>query len=73
MRLAEFKFEVKYKKVANNHHADALSRLLTAAPIVDHEDDDYIPSFLINTDTPTGDGMLTANVGIHKEAFNAEE
>lgn len=46
LRLTEFDFEVSYKKGNEDHHEDALSRLLTGYPTV--EDDEYkIPSFIL--------------------------
>lgn len=66
--LAEFNFQIKYKKGADNHHADALSRLLIASPTVDHGDDDYFPTFLMASDedaTPTD----TAELGQRDDDF----
>lgn len=39
---------MKYRKGANNHHADALSRLLTESPTVAHDEYDDIPPFHIS-------------------------
>lgn len=44
--LAEFDFELRYSKRKDNHHADALSGLLTASPTV-HDSEDDIPYFLL--------------------------
>lgn len=38
---------MKYKKGKENHHADALSRLLTGSPTED-DDNDEIPAFLVD-------------------------
>jgi len=46
LRLAEFAFEVKYKKGANHHLPDALSRILTTG-LDQKELDDDIPCFLL--------------------------
>lgn len=46
LRLAEFDFEVGFKKGKDNQHADALLRLLTESPTVE-DDEDEIPSFLL--------------------------
>lgn len=40
LRLAEFDFEIIYKKGAVKHHAEALVYLLTRSPIVELKDDD---------------------------------
>ena len=60
LRLSEFKFDIKYKKGADNHHADALSRLLTGSPTINDDENDVIPTFMIGpestTSTPTDDG-----------------
>ena len=45
LRLAEFDFTMAYKKGADNHHADALSRLLTGSPTVEDDDEEEIPAF----------------------------
>ena len=45
--LAEFNFKVAYKKGADNHHADALSRLLSGSPTI-HENYDEIPTFALD-------------------------
>ena len=44
LQLAEFEFTIAYKKGADNHHADALSRLLTGSPTVEDEDEEEIPA-----------------------------
>ena len=46
LRLAEYNFQVMYKKGPQNVHADAVSRLRTAAETVT-DDWDEIPSFLL--------------------------
>jgi len=46
LRLVEFDFEVKYKNEANNHLADALSRIPTTG-MDQKELDDDIPCFLL--------------------------
>ena len=46
LHLAEFDFEVKYKKVANHHLPDALSRIPTTG-LDQKELDDDIPCFLL--------------------------
>ena len=49
MRLAKFYFTISYKKGAHNHHADALSRLLTGTPMdVNGDNDDDIPALLLD-------------------------
>ena len=45
--LAEFNFKVAYKKGADNHHADALSGLLSGSPTI-HENSDEIPTFALD-------------------------
>jgi len=45
LRLAEFDFEVKYKKGKINTQADALSRLVTTGETIPHDDNDDIPVF----------------------------
>ena len=47
LRLAEFDFEVKYKKGKANAQADALSRLFTDADTIPDDNDD-IPAFLLD-------------------------
>jgi len=47
LRLAEFDFEVKYKKRANHHLPDALSRIPTTG-LDQKELDDGIPCFLLD-------------------------
>ena len=47
LRLAEFNFNIAYKKGTCNQQADALSRLHTLAETV-HEDWDDIPSFILS-------------------------
>ena len=42
LRLAEYDFEVKYRKGKINTQADALSRLNTAAETIVHDDSDDI-------------------------------
>ena len=61
LRLAEFDFEVRYKKGKDNQHADALSRLLTASPTVDN-DEDEIPSFLLEE---TNDDLYLETLDLH--------
>ena len=43
-----FNFKIAYKKGADNHNGDALSRLLTATPTNVNGDDDDIPAFLLD-------------------------
>ena len=50
LRLAEFDFEVKYKKGKANTQADALSRLHTSAETKPHDDNDDIPVFMNELD-----------------------
>ena len=40
LRLAEYSYDIKYKKDASNHHADAMSRLATLSPTNPESDDD---------------------------------
>ena len=47
LRLAEYDFEVKYKKGKANTQADALSRLNTLSETIAHDDSDDIPAFLL--------------------------
>ena len=46
LRLAEFDFQIMYKKGKLNTQADALSRLRTLAETIRHDDDD-IPAFML--------------------------
>lgn len=39
LRIAEYDFQIKYEKGADNAHADALSCLLTSAPIEPNDPD----------------------------------
>ena len=48
LRLAEYDFEVKYKKGKANTQADALSRLNTSAETILSDDNDDIPVFLLD-------------------------
>lgn len=48
--LAELDFEVRYKKRNENHHADALSRLLTGSLADDDAEDELPSSFLEETE-----------------------
>ena len=41
----ELDFTIAHKKCADHHHADFLSRLLTASPTVEEEDEEEIPTF----------------------------
>lgn len=50
LRLAEFDFEVIYKKGTVDQQADALSRLRTKAETIYPDDDDDVLAFLL-TDT----------------------
>ena len=43
--LAEFTFSIAYKKGKDNHHADAMSRLLIGSPTTTDDDYDDIPAF----------------------------
>ena len=52
LRLAEFNFEIAYRKGCLNYHGDALSRLKTFSETI-HEDDNDVPTFLITEDSPT--------------------
>ncbi len=45
LRLAEYDFNICYKKGANNHHADAMSRLATLSPANTESDDEDDPLF----------------------------
>ncbi len=40
LRLAEFNYDICYKKGASNHHADAMSRLATLSPANTESEDD---------------------------------
>ena len=64
LRLAEFHFAIKYRKGADNHHADALSRLLTGSPTVNDDENDVIPTFTLTDDTAsdTDSHMSTSTV-----------
>lgn len=42
LQLAEFDLEIKYKKGGDNHHAVALSGLLTGSPTIVHDNDDIL-------------------------------
>ena len=44
-RLVEFDFTISYKKGAENHNSDDLSRLLTGSTTVEDEDEEEIPAF----------------------------
>ena len=44
LRLAEFDFTITYKKGADNHQVDALSRLLTGSATVEDDDEEEIPA-----------------------------
>ena len=50
LRLAEFDFEVKYKKGKANTQADASSILHTSAETKPHDDNDDIPVFMNELD-----------------------
>lgn len=50
LRLAEMHFSIAHKKGTENHHADALCRLLTKSPTVGREDDDDVPAFTLESD-----------------------
>ena len=50
LRLAEFDFEVKYKKGKANTQANALSRLHTFAETKPHDENDDIPVFMNELD-----------------------
>ena len=43
--LAEYSFSIAYKEGKDNHHADAMSRLLTGSPTTTNDDYDDIPAF----------------------------
>lgn len=45
IRVAEFEFEAKYKKVKGNTHAEALSRLNVISKTMHHDGSDGIPVF----------------------------
>ena len=49
LRLAEFNFEIAYRKGCLNHHGDALSRLKTLSETI-HETDNDVPTFLLIED-----------------------
>ena len=48
--LAELSLGIPNNKAADNHHADALSPLLTGSPTDVNGDDDDIPAFLLDID-----------------------
>ena len=48
LRLAEYDFQVKYKKGKINTQADAVPRLNTAAETIVHDDSDDIPVFSLD-------------------------
>ena len=48
LRLAEYDFDVKYKKGKINTEPDALSRLNTTAETITHDDSDDIPVFSLD-------------------------
>lgn len=50
LRLAEYGFQIKYKKGSENAQADALFRLLSGSPIEPNDPDD-IPAFAMETES----------------------
>ena len=50
LRLAVFELTMSYKKEADQHHAEALSRPLTRKITDVNGDDDDIPTFLLEID-----------------------
>lgn len=61
LRLAEFYFEVKYKKGKINTQADELSRLYTAVEKIPQDDDDDIPVFhvvLVNVELKCNKNLI---------------
>lgn len=48
LRLAEYGFQIKYKKCSENAQVYALSRLLTGSSN-EPNDPDYIPAFVMDT------------------------
>lgn len=70
LRLAEFDFKMKYKKGANNHHTDGLSRLLTGSSTVGHVDGDITAFHL-------GDGkdlyMYSSDITFEESTIDNEE
>ena len=71
LRLSEFNFSIKYKKGADNHHADALSRLLTGAPTVNDDENDVIPTFMIEPES--SDASSTPTVDVDTSQDNDED
>lgn len=45
--IAEFDFQLKYKRRSANQQADSLSRLATNAETIYYDDDDAIPALLL--------------------------
>ena len=63
LRLAEYDFEVKYKKGKVNTQADALSRLHSSAETIPHDDNDDIPTFMTDlANTPSKNDVDPINV-----------
>ena len=50
LRLAEFNFEIAYRKGCLNYHGDALSRFTTLSETI-HENDNDVPTFLLTEDS----------------------
>ena len=60
LRLAEFNFSIKYKKGADNHHADALSRILAGSLTVNDDENDYTVEPDVSNSTVDDSVDLTA-------------
>lgn len=75
LRLVEFNFRVKYKKGAGNHHADALSSLLTGSPTVTHEDDDILAfHFAEENDLDISSSTITSDCSqLERQNYDQEE
>ena len=66
LRLAEFNFEIAYRKGCLNYHGDALSRLKTLSETI-HENDYDVPTFLLTEDPSQSES--TADSNSHQECL----
>lgn len=73
LHLTEFDLELKYKKGAENYHADALSRFLTRSPTVGHDDDGISAFQLIDeNDLDILSSTITSDQSIPNDAGKDE-